>query len=64
MVGDVVGDMGDDVVQIGRDEIAGEKAEVGEGSVEPGGEGGGGGTTGQSGVENMILTFFSHLLTM
>ena len=49
MVGDVVGDMGDDVVKIGRDEIAGEKTEVGEGGVEPGGEGGGGGTTGQSG---------------
>ena len=30
MIGDVVGDMGDDVVKIGRDEIAGEKAEVGE----------------------------------
>ena len=53
MVGDVVGDMGDDVVKIGRDEIAGEKAVVGEGGVEPGGEGGGGGTTGQSGVKNM-----------
>ena len=53
MVGDVVGDMGDDVVKIGRDEIAGEKTEVGEGGVEPGGEGGGGGTTGQSGRKNM-----------
>ena len=48
MVGDVVGDMGDDVVK-----IAGEKAEVGEGGVEPGGEGRGGGTTGQSGRKNM-----------
>ena len=39
VVGDVVGDMGEDVVKIGRDEIAGERTEVGEGSVEPGGEG-------------------------